>query len=96
MGCSVDFRFGWISDAARSVSDDVSPESEPTRLEEYYDIEREYFTTPSGIARLSFRYTFRSNVYIEARFRSCEPLKALYRNSGRYRFFAGLALGYDF
>ena len=96
MGCSVDFRFGWISDAARSVSDDVSPESGPTRLEEYYDIEREYFTTPSGIARLSFRYTFRSNVYIEARFRSCEPLKDLYRNSGRYRFFAGLALGYDF
>ncbi|MGM9768275.1 MAG: DUF6850 family outer membrane beta-barrel protein [Candidatus Cryptobacteroides sp.] len=96
MGCSVDFRFGWMSDATRTVSGNVSPSSVPTRLVEYYNIEREYFTTPSAMAGLSFRYTFRRNIYIEARFRSCKPLKEVYRNNGECRFFAGLAIGYDF
>lgn len=96
MGCSVDFRFGWMSDATRTVSDNVSPASEPTRLVEYYDIEREYFTTPSVKAELSLRYTFRRNIYIEARLWENGALKDMYNVYGKSRLYAGLALGYDF
>ncbi|MGN1232333.1 MAG: DUF6850 family outer membrane beta-barrel protein [Candidatus Cryptobacteroides sp.] len=96
LGGSLGLHLGWMKDATRTVSDEVVPGSEPVRLTEYYDIEREYITTPAIRAELSLRYIFRRNIYIEARAREIGALKDISNVNGKSRLSVGLAVGYNF
>lgn len=96
IGLNGTFRRGWVEESERTVSDEVSAESVPYRLMDYYNIENEYITTPSFCGKLSLRYTFRNNVYIEGEVAPSVSLKKVKYIAGTDRTAGAIRIGYTF
>lgn len=91
LGASFAFGKGSVEEVDAVVADDSGVQTEPFRLEEWYDRQMEYLTASRIDAGVSVRYNFRKGIYIKAEGTWMHGIRL-----GRSRLVSALRLGYDF
>ena len=94
-GCDLSFAFGTLEEDSFLISEESGVSTRPYRLEEYYDLEAEYLTSPRLGASAFARYTLRRGIYIQAR-ASLTHAWQLDCIPGPSRYCGNLALGWTF
>lgn len=94
-GATGDYGKGWVSQTDRTVSEDSGVQSEPFRLQDWYDRHMEYMTVSRFRSGIMLRYNFINGVYLET---DLDYVKAfgLKYITGPCRFAAAIKAGYNF
>lgn len=90
LGASVAFGKGSVHEDRSVVAEGTGVQTEPFRLQEWYDRHMEFITASQMDAALSARYNFRKGIYMKA---ECLWMHGIGLGS---RFIPTLRIGYDF
>ena len=64
LGVTGTYGRGWVSESGRTVSDDSGVQTQPFRLQEWYDRQIEYETARRFDAEVMVRYNFQKGIYL--------------------------------
>ena len=86
---------GWVAEDGRLAETASGVQTEPFRLQEWYDRQMEYRTAARFCAGIMVRYRFLKGIYIEAEGKTVKAFGLKYID-GRDRLIMTLKIGYEF